>query len=366
MFFLRDERSVVLDAVKFFVCLSLAAGVVGLGVVAAAQDLGSNQISVSAPAKPAAAPAANVPPDAPIITVTGLCDPPPTQSSQAPCKTVLTRAQFEEILEVMRPHAPPQVRRAMAQNYIQTLVKAQKAREMGLDKTQDFANRFEAVRLMISQKTLDDTLKQTEWDKISDREIEEYYRAHPEEYVRANFDRVIVPWFEPDDDPNKKLTDAEKKQRDDALWRDLKAEADKLHARALAGEDFLVLQTEAYKFTGSNNGEANRDEVTLEKFRRRMFTPALLPAMDLKPGQTTAVLTEDNGYYFFKMTAISMLPLEKVRFEIHGELRDRQVDKIKAAMDKFVASAVVYNNDYFGAPAATDGKAVSSGAAAKP
>ena len=111
------------------------------------------------------------------------------------------------------------------------------------------------------------------------------------------------------------------------------------------------MQIEANKFTGVNNGTSTKDEVVLERFRRKMFTPALVPVMDVEPGHLTPILTEDNGYYIFKVTKKLMLPLEKVQAEIHATLRDAQLEKRKAAIADMAASAPVYNPDYFGSAA---------------
>jgi hypothetical protein len=188
----------------------------------------------------------------------------------------------------------------------------------------------------------------SEWDKISDKQIADYYDSRQADFIQINLERLFVPWFEPDDDPTKPLSEAEKKTRNEQSFRDLKIEAEKLYQRALKGEDFLALQIEANKFTGANDGTSTEDEVVLQRFRRKMFTPALVPVMDVEPGHLTAILTEDNGYYIFKVTNKLLLPLEKVRAEIHATLRDAELQKRKAAISEMAASAPIYNSDYFG------------------
>src|SRR3954463_322111 len=49
--------------------------------------------------QPAPAPKKEIPPDAPVITVKGVC-PSPTQNP-ADCKTVVTRAQFETLVNAL-------------------------------------------------------------------------------------------------------------------------------------------------------------------------------------------------------------------------------------------------------------------------
>src|SRR5580700_228557 len=50
-----------------------------------------------------AAPADDVAPDAPVITIKGLCAAPPANpvAPAAACETVITRAQFDELADVL-------------------------------------------------------------------------------------------------------------------------------------------------------------------------------------------------------------------------------------------------------------------------
>jgi hypothetical protein len=305
---------------------------------------------------------AKIPQDAPLITIIGLCDHPSTGKDLQPdCKIVITRAQFEKILHALKPNAPQRVRKSVAETYAQLLVKSNKALEMGLDKRPDFPDRVDAFRLMIAQSTVYEKLQQQERDKVTDKEVEDYYRNHPEEFVQVDVERIFVPWYEPDDDPNQKLTDAEKLKRDREWQKALKAEAQKLHARAQAGEDFLPLQIEAYKFTESNNGEATREEITVPRQRRFMLSPALMPMMDLQPGQITPLLTEDNGYYIFKAISRTTLPFgDYVKKEIRKKLSDEAFKRDLADAEQ-AASSVTYNDGYFGPapPPTPQGKAAS-------
>jgi hypothetical protein len=294
-------------------------------------------------------PADKVPQDTPIIIITGLCDHPPSaKSAVSDCKTVITRAEFDEIIDVLKPHATQAARKLLAMSYVHALVKEQKALDMGLDKRPDFANRMEVHQMLVSQVTLDEALNRQAWDEVSDKEIEDYYRNNPAEFVQVDAERIFVPWFEPDDDPNKKFTEAEKQERDREWQRALKEEAYKLHSRALAGEDFLDLQKEAYKFTDVSS-DVKRMNITLSRTRRLMLTPALMPLMDLEPGQISAVLVEDNGYYIFKATKKVSMPFDdRVRKEIHTKFRDERVKKDKADIERLAVTSTTYNESYFG------------------
>ena len=49
----------------------------------------------------------SVAPDAPVITIKDVCDKPSgTNSGSADCKTVITRSEFENLMNALRPNLP--------------------------------------------------------------------------------------------------------------------------------------------------------------------------------------------------------------------------------------------------------------------
>ena len=340
----------------FMICLFLASNVLTSNLVAQSTGTTSAPVQTTDSPKNEAPPntlpeqqfpADKVPQDAVIITIPGVC-PNHLSTKPAECKTTLTRAQFEEMLDVVKPHAPQAARRLIAITYSQALAKEQKALEMGLDRHPDYAGRAEVQRLLVSHEMLDEAQDKQAWDSISDKQVEDYYRNNPAEFVQVDAERVFLPWFEPDE--NKGLPEAEKDKRDLEWQQKLKEEADKLHARAVAGEDCVELQKEAYKFTGVSQ-DVDRSSITLPRTRRIMLTPALMPLMDLEPGQVSAVLTEDNGYYIFKATKKASMPFDSRTIrEIRTKFRDEVLAKDKAELAKTIAASVTYNDNYFGPP----------------
>jgi hypothetical protein len=70
--------------------------------------------------------ASNVAPDTPVITINGSCENPPAdKASDANCKTVITRAEFEKIMDAVQPNMPPRARRQFATRYSNALVMSQ-------------------------------------------------------------------------------------------------------------------------------------------------------------------------------------------------------------------------------------------------
>lgn len=316
-----------------------------------------------AAAQPAAQPAdssAAVPPDAPVITINGLCDYSATGKFSDPkCKRVITRAEFDLVIELVRPGAKSRYSRDIAHTYVDTLVKGEKGLAMGLDKKPDFAGKLEVLRLLFYAKKLNQIFEDEEWKKVTDKEIEDYYRNNPAEFLVVDIDRIFLPRFEVDDKPNE--SEAEKAKRQQAWDKTLKEKADELRARSVAGGDFLQLQNEAYKFTGVSE-VTGPQEVTLKGVRRKMFDPDQRSVMDLKPGETSLPLyDETRGYCIFRVDTKSMLPLEKVRGEIHKMF---QMERVKQDMDAVQKEAtVVYNDAYLGPESPEESSAATAGQA---
>src|SRR5271168_3313480 len=96
------------------VCLLLATMAWGQG--ASSTPTPATQPSAAAPAGNTAqsqeAEASKVAPDTPVITINGSCEnPPAAKAADSNCKTVITRAEFERILDAVQPNMPARVRR---------------------------------------------------------------------------------------------------------------------------------------------------------------------------------------------------------------------------------------------------------------
>src|ERR1700735_1284128 len=69
-------------------------------------------------------------PNTPVITINGLCDNPPTDKSGPPkCKTVITQAQFERLIDAVQPNMPTRGRREFALQFADALVMTKKAEQ---------------------------------------------------------------------------------------------------------------------------------------------------------------------------------------------------------------------------------------------
>jgi len=329
------------------VCLLLAAMAWGQAAsptsTPAAQQPGAPPSAAGNPAESKEAEAAKVAPDAPVITINGVCDNPPAdKAADSNCKTVITRAEFERILESVQPNMPPRVRRQFAMRYASALAMAQKAHEMGLDQGPKFEDRMKLMRIQVLSQSFNQAV-QEKAGQISDKDIEDYYHDHSADYEEANLQRIFIPRSQQLPTSKVKASDAVEKKRQKDAEEIMKKEADKLHERAAAGEDFTKLQDEAYTLAGI---KTKAPSTKMGDMRRNSLPPTHTSVMDLKTGEISAVLSDQSGYYIYKAGKKEVEPLDKVKEEIRGTLRtQRMQEQMQAAQQSATPSL---DESYFG------------------
>ena len=274
--------------------------------------------------------ASSVAPDAPVLTIKGLCTPPqPATASAQPCETVVTRAQFESLVAAIQPTMDEQSKRHFARAYPQFLIMAREAQQRGLDKTPRFEERINFARLQILSQELTRQI-QEQAAEVPDKDIADYYQKNAREFETANLERIVVPLRGEKDQPSEEA---------------LKKEAETLRARAAAGVDFSRLQKEAYDVAGTSGNTAPNP--SLRDMRRRSLPLTHASVFDLKPGEVSPVISDTTGHYIYKMDSKGMVPLETARKEIWNMLRRQRSQKMIESVQQPFATEV--NSAYFGA-----------------
>jgi parvulin-like peptidyl-prolyl cis-trans isomerase-like protein len=326
---------------------------------AAAWGQAANSTPTPAPQQPAAsnpasanpadgkdAESSKVAPDAPVLTINGLCDNPPADKATDPnCKTVITRAEFERLLESIQPNMPARVRRQFAMRYSTALIMAAKAHQMGLDQGPKFEDKMKLARIQVLSQGLNQAI-QEKAGQISDQDVQDYYNKNADAYQEADLQRIFVPRSQTLPASAVKLSPAEEKKRQAVAESAMKAEADKLHARAVAGEDMTKLQGEAFQFAGI---KTKAPSAKLGSERRNGLPPAQASVIDLKPGQVSPVFSDQSGYFIYKVGAKDTEPLDKVKEEIRATLRTQRMQEQMQAVQQ--SGTPVLDEAYFGADA---------------
>ena len=300
-----------------------------------------NGAPAAMPSAPQTQPAAEVPPDAPVITINGLCQNPPADQSAGNCKTVITRADFEKLIQLIQPAMPARVRKQFATNYARALAMSEKAEQMGLDKDPSFEERMRLQRIQVLSQAFYKAV-QDKASQISDQEIGDYYQKNTAKFEQADLERVYVPKTQTLPPSAAKPGTPPQPKRTPDTEAAMKAEADKLHTRAVAGEDFTKLQGEAYQAAGIKAGAPNS---AMTKIRRSSLPPDQASVMDLKAGEISAVIADQNGFYIYKMKSKDVLPLDQAKEEIKGTLRSERIQEEMKAVQE--SATPILNDSYF-------------------
>jgi hypothetical protein len=309
---------------------------------------------------------ASVPPSAPVITIDGICDTPakttaattakpaaPAKTATGGCKTVITKAQFDQMANNLAPNITPQLKKQLASVLPRLMAMADEAKKQGLENTPQYKERVKFNRMQILAQELQQKM-QEQAAKVPEADIEKYYKDHPEMYEQASVERVFVPrmkQIEPEKLQEEKEAKAGDQQQKEAAEKARQEEgekamtklADDLRARAAAGEDFLKLQKEAFEAAGM---KIESPTVTLPNIRRSGLPPAHAAVFDLKPGEVSPVISDSGGHYIYKVVSKNEMTLDQAKTEIQGKL---QTERMKEEMDKLNNSFKVETNEaYFG------------------
>ena len=286
--------------------------------------------------------AAQVPPDAPVITIKNVCDNATAEAAKAAdCKTVVTRAEFERLLNAVAPQIPANARRQVATKYANLIVMAHEARKMGLDKGPHYEELMKIGRMQVLAQVLGQDL-QEKAAQIPEREIQDYYKKNDAAYQEADLQRLFIPHGKQLEPPKEKLSDEETKKHQDEADEAMKKEAEALHTRAASGEDFDKLQQEAFTTGGL---KANPPSTKLGKVRRSSLPADQGAVFDLKSGEVSQLISGPNGYFVYKVGEKDTVPLEKVHEEIHNALRQQKMQDSMQAVQQL--STPVLDEKYF-------------------
>ena len=284
------------------------------------------------PTPAAPGPKAEVAPTAAVITIDGLCDGKVAATPSPDCKTVITRADFEKLVNALDPNMPPQRRQQLADVYSRIIVLSDVAEQRGLQNTADAKLVLDFSRMQTLTQLLIRGL-QKEASQVPPAETEKYYNDHQSQFVQGSFQRIFIP----------KTPPGGEKPLDE---KTLKAEADKTQAAAAACGDFEKLQKQAYDDLGIKNPPPSTAAGTQG---REGLPPSQQKVFDLQPGQVSEVLDEPGGFYILKIESKKKLTLAEVTPDINHNL---EAERMKSAVEQFTNKAKPnLNQDYFGPPA---------------
>jgi PPIC-type PPIASE domain len=311
--------------------------------------------------EPAPPSAANVLPNSPVITIEGICDPPSGEAASSrpmgqgssaadlakkdsspglssPCKTIVTKAQFEKLVEALNPQMLATARLQLAESYPRLLLFAKKARELGLDQDPRFAEtmRFASTQLLTERLN---RYFEEQASNISDSDVEKYYKINAVKFERAELLRIFVP-----NQTRQAQNAASGEHSSTAIDSPMLMVAEKIRVRAAAGEDFQQLQKEAFEAANISSGSPNVSTGTI--------TAVALPlnhqkVFEMEPGQVSEIVADGSGYYIYKVVSKHMVPLAQASKEIRKSIASDRVQDATVTLGKSIRSRL--DPMYFGA-----------------
>jgi hypothetical protein len=251
--------------------------------------------------------------------------------------------EFEKVIRAIQPDTAPATQKQFADRYAMGLVMAHYAHEHGLDRGPEFE---EMMRLMKIQAMSGEAVKElrSQASQISDKDIQAYYDKNAGNYQEADIERIYIPKTKQVAAKENQNPAELKKERDDSE-SEMKKEADALHSRAAAGEDFGKLQIEAFEAAGM---KVQSPSTKLSKVRAVSFPPEQRSIFELKPGAVSNLITGPGGYLIYKLDGKTKLPLSSVRDDIHSTLQNQNFQNAMQAIQKSVQ--VSLDEQYFTGP----------------
>jgi hypothetical protein len=307
---------------------------------------GNAESQAAQPAGGTQAAADQVPMDAVVLTIPGVCEGAAAESSPADCKTTMTRAQFEALIKAVAPNMPPQAHRQLAQRYAAAMAMAHEARKEGLDK----GPKYEEMQKLSQMQTLAQLLAESLREKagqISDADIDAYYKKNPDEFQEVNLQRIFIPINKQPAASKVKLSAAQTKIQQKQGAAAMKTFAESIQKRAAAGGDFAKLQAEAFQAAGMKSPAPS---TKMDKVRKSAMPPEQQSVFDLKPGEVSPLITDESGYFVYKTGEKVSPPVEQVKDEIKTKLRAQRLQDSMQAVQKIGTPTL--NESYFGAPTA--------------
>jgi hypothetical protein len=303
-----------------------------------AQEPAAQQARSAAENQPKRLPStATLPADYPVITLPGLCPAASSGTKTAPsqrdCKTVVTRAAFEKLVNAIDPAMSKFERQELAQAYGQNIILAQRAVERGLEKEPRVQEllRYSRLRILASELSQEVFREST---RVSPEEVARFYAENKPVFEKFTLQRIFIP-REKQGGPEE--SDGQPASSPEAA---MKALAETIHTRAVAGEDFEKLQQEVFDAAGmTGKADTKMADVTRESL------PDLhKPVLDLATGAVSPLFSDSNGYYVYKVLAREVPPLEGVKQQAELRLeRKKSFD----TLDQIRKSAKAEINDAY-------------------
>jgi parvulin-like peptidyl-prolyl cis-trans isomerase-like protein len=282
---------------------------------------------------------AEVTPDTPVVTLEGICDEPRATGAKV-CKTVITRAQMDSLIDMVSPGAVPAARSAFAIGYARLLAAADASQRQHLEKDPAVAAELQAqlklARVRVLTKAFYHQLEE-QATNVPDSEIQKFYTEHQANFEQGEVRRLTIPRSSVTN-PGQPMDGQE-----------VKAKMDQVEAMAARGEDFDQVQQEAYTMFGITAAPPPTKPILV---RRASLRPNEATVFDLNVGEVTQVLSSPDAFVILKLESKEVVPIEVAQSEFKPFLQQqRKVEALQSAAKNVTAE---FNLAYLGTATAPE------------
>jgi hypothetical protein len=249
--------------------------------------------------------------DYPVITVNSPC-------KTGNCKSVITREEFEELVNAINPRMIKLERHQLAQNYAKMLALENEALRDGLDKKPEMQA---LLRYMRASALGGGAYRQVlrEAADNSPEKVEKFYKANQASYDRYTLQRLVIPLVKQQREA-KSLENVSDAEVANASAGEMKALAEKMHVRAAAGEDFAVLQKEIFQQSGIQ-GDPN---IEVSDVMRGTLSAEQNQVFDMALGAVSPVISDATGYFVYKLVSKRTPTFDAVREQVAIEMANKR------------------------------------------
>src|SRR5271165_2775158 len=311
-------------------------------------------------------PRPNIPPDAPVLTVNGLCEKPAgsgakeaapskptapddpknpagdaaaahTPVADTDCKTVVSQDQFRYIISVLDSDATLKNQRLFAEQLPELMLFAHTASEMGIDKDPHF-RAFLNYKYAQALQQLLFAYMQGKMRQMTDAEVEKYYKEHPERFEKFALERILVPRSDMDTVLENFHPGQAPPSTPDPKMQKM---AEKIQREAAAGGNSEKLEAKAYKAAHSKQEPPDvnlGDQWTIDNLPPELRN--VIP--HLQVGQVTQPVSKPVGWQIFKVTGRQTVPLSEAKPFLEALLLKDWREGLTSSIHS------EFNEDYFG------------------
>ena len=281
-----------------------------------------------------------VPPTMAVLDMKGVCDPSQAAKGASGCRIVITNAEMEDLLRVVQPNASPVEHHQFEINYVKLAAAAGEAQRRHLEADPQVAEQIRTQEKLVRMQVLANALYRSVEKQANDApaaELEKYYEDHRDDYKQEEIFRVYIP----------KTPSAVYGQAADLEI--LKAMAEDVRKRALAGEDFDALQKDVFVNLGIKTVPP-ATKVTVTKLTK--LPAAEKPVLGLDAGSVSDVVETAVSFVVLKMASRSVIPLESAKADVVDAV---QHERMQAQIREITENGKTqFNLSYLELPAAPD------------